>query len=211
MVGTFVCVEASVQILRGKDNALVALLLAAVALAVPTSTAFAEDLELRVDVGLGLRFMPTGSFEWSGRPGHPSTLNAYPALGGALFVDYRLNRFFSVGFMPELTLNVIPKVADYPVSAMIAGSFRMKAQYPELRFVVPYVLIAPGYSWLVKVLNDGSSRGFILGAYGGARVPITARQSVFGEAGYMRGFQKNGERSYAPSYLVVALGWQASL
>ena len=46
-------------------------------------------------------------------------------------MDYRLNRFASVGFMPELTLNVIPKVDDYPVSAMISGPVRLKAQYPD--------------------------------------------------------------------------------
>ncbi len=191
------------------------LLLAAAALAVPVSRASGEELERRVEVGLGLRFMPTGSFEWSGRPGHPSDLHVIPALGGAPFVDYRLNRFFSVGFMPELTLNVIPDAYDYTVAIMMAGSFRLKAQYPAWRFVVPYVLFAPGYSWLLKFENtsvgDVWSHGFVLGAYGGARVPVTSRHSIFAEAGYMRGFQKDGEQTYAPSYLVVALGWQASL
>jgi hypothetical protein len=159
--------------------------------------------------------MPTGSFEWSGRPGHPSTLHANPALGGAPFVDYRLNRFFSVGFMPELTLNVIPDAYDYNGAIMMAASFRLKAQYPAWRVVVPYVLFAPGYAWVFDFENthigDVVSHGFVLGAYGGARVPVTPRHSIFAEAGYMRGFQKDGDRSYAPSYLVVALGWQASL
>ena len=130
-------------------------------------------------------------------------------------MDYRLNRFASVGFMPELTLNVIPKVDDYPVSAMISGPVRLKAQYPDWRFVVPYILLAPGYSWLSEYNNtgtqSGNSHGFAVGVYGGACVPVTSRHSIFAEAGYVRGFQKDGARTYAPSYLVVALGWQASL
>jgi hypothetical protein len=198
---------------RRKGSTLAALLLAALAL--PASRAFADELERRVDVGLGLRFMPTGSFEWSGRPGHPSTLKAIPALGGAPFVDYRLNQFFSVGFMPELTLNVLPDAHDYTGAIMMAGSFRVKAQYPEWRFVVPYVLFSPGYAWLFDFENssvgDVRSHGFVLGAYGGARVPVSPRHAVFAEAGYLRGFQKNGDQSYAPSYLVLALGWQAAL
>jgi hypothetical protein len=158
--------------------------------------------------------MPTGWFDWS-EGFSPSDLGAYPALGGAPFVDYGLNRFFSVGFMPELTLNVIPKLlTGYPVSAMIATSLRLKAQHPGWRFVVPYLLLAPGYSWLSNYGGNtsyGDAHGFLLGAYGGLRVPISTHHSVFAEGGYLRGFQKDGDRSYAPSYLVVALGWQASL
>ena len=180
----------------------------------PTSVSAADERPL--EIGLGLRFMPTGSFEWTGRPGdHPSNLRAVPALGGSLFVDYRLNPFLSIGFMPELTLNVIPKIdTGYPVSALIAGSLRLKVQCPTWRYVVPYILLAPGYSWLHKygtTIDSGNSHGFLVGAYGGARVPVTTRHSIFSEVGYLRGFQKSGEQDYAPSYLVVALGWQASL
>ena len=142
-----------------------------------------------------------------------SSLGAYPALGAAPFVDYRLNRFAAVGFMPEFTLNVIPKVDYYPVSAMIAGSLRLKIQYPGMGFLAPYILLAPGYSSIFGYGGDGSgsSHGFVLSAYGGARIPITFHHSLFAEVGYMYGLQRDGERDYAPSYLVIAAGWQTSL
>jgi hypothetical protein len=176
----------------------------------------ADELERRIDMGLVLRFMPTGRFEWTGRAtGASSDLRAYPAIGGAPFVDYRLNDYASVGFMPDLTLNVIPKVDFYPVSAILAGSLRLKAQYPGWRFIVPYVLLAPGYSAVIEYGNAGGSsgnaHGFVLSAYGGTRIPIVRRHSIIAEAGYMRGFQRSSDRSYSPSYLVLGLGWQVSL
>ena len=164
---------------------------------------------------MAFRFMPTGWFEWSGRiPQSSSSLRAYPALGAAPFVDYRLNDIASIGFMPEVTLNVIPKAAEgYPVSAMVAGSLRVKVQYPGSRFALPYVLLAPGYSSLFGYGGNGSgsSNGFVVGAYAGARIPISARQSIFAEVGYMHGFQRDSEHDFAPSYVVIAAGWQASL
>ena len=161
------------------------------------------------------RFMPTGWFEWSGGPATGSALGAYPAAGVALFVDYRLNPALSVGFMPELTLNVIPRTMYYPVSAMVAGSFRVKVEYPGLPVVAPYVLLAPGYSSLFAYNNTGGSsgdaQGFVLSAYAGLRVRSGTRHSVFAEGGYQHGFQKNDGRTYAPSYVVLAAGWQMSL
>jgi hypothetical protein len=160
--------------------------------------------------------MPTGWFEWSGRPGATdSALGAYPALGGALFVDYRLNPALSIGFMPECTLNVIPKTTHYPVSAMIAGSLRVKVEYPGLRAVAPYVLLAPGYSSMFGYDDAGGSsgdaHGFVVSAYAGLRILTGTRHSIFAEGGYLHGFQKNGGARYAPSYVVLSAGWQMSL
>jgi hypothetical protein len=174
------------------------------------STVLAEESEHRLEVGIGFRYMPTGWFDWSHHPG----LGAYPALGFAPFVDYRLNRFLSLGFMPELTLNVIPDLpTGYSVSRLIATSIRLKAQYPEWRSAIPYVMLAPGYSWLSRYGADpgGNAHGFLLGAYGGLRVPVSARNSLFAEGGYLQGFQSDSHGAYAPSYLVFAFGWQASL
>jgi hypothetical protein len=187
-----------------------------VALAFSSQTALAQDSLRRFEVGLALRFMPTGWFDWAGSdPRAGRDLRAYPALGAAPFVDYRLNRFASIGFMPEFTLNIIPKVEDYPISAMIAPCLRVKLEYPGFGFVVPYVLLAPGYSWVFSYGNlgvgGGDAHGFVLGAHGGARVPLGSRHSVFVEFGYLRGFQSEGGKAYAPSYLVIAAGWQASL
>jgi hypothetical protein len=163
--------------------------------------------------------MPTGWFTWPGRAGADSHAagpdpGAYPAVGLAPFVDYRLNRFVSIGFSPELTLNVIPRVVSYPISVMLAGVLRFKVEYPDLRSVVPYVLVTPGYSFLFGCCTDGAasgdSHGFVASAYAGMRIPLGARHSIFAEGGYMHGFQKDGGRDYAPSYVVVALGWQMS-
>jgi hypothetical protein len=188
----------------------------AVAIAMASPRTLAQEAPKQIEVGLAGRFMPTGWFEWSGRSGATgSGLGAYPALGGALFVDYRLNPVLSVGFMPELTLNVIPRTMAYPVSAMVAGSVRLKAEYPGLRIVAPYLLLAPGYSLLSGYGStgggSGDAHGFVLSAYAGLRVPVGSRHSVFAEGGYQHGFQKNDGGSYAPSYVVLAAGWQMAL
>ena len=52
-----------------------------------SSRTLAQEPPRRIDVGLAVRYMPTGWFEWSGRSGaSDSALGAYPALGSALFV-----------------------------------------------------------------------------------------------------------------------------
>lgn len=195
--------------------------------AVPNPKAIAGQDNDRLNVGVLFRFMPAGWMNASelSKP----DIRSVPALGGALFVDYSLHRFFSVGAMPELTLNVIPKVlGDYPVSALAGGSLRLKAQYPAWNYVTPYFLFAPGYSIIwsykqailtcdcadnIKIENieNGDSQGFMLAGYVGLRVMVTPRHAVIAEAGYLHGFQKESGRSYAPSYLVIALGWQTSL
>jgi hypothetical protein len=187
-----------------------------------SSSAFADESGGRMDLGVLFRFMPTG---WIRASEHsPPDIRALPALGGALFFDYSLNPFFSIGASPEITLNVIPKVqGSYPVSALIAGSLRFKAQYPRWRHVVPYVLLAPGYSVISSYekagpgcacsdyVENGDSHGFMLAGYGGLRVRITPRHAVAAEMGYVHGFQTEGARTYAPAYLSVALGWQVAL
>jgi hypothetical protein len=187
-----------------------------VGLTLAASGALAQEPSRRIDVGVAVRYMPTGWFEWSGRTGTTeSALGAYPALGGALFVDYRLNPALSIGFMPEFTLNVIPRTTYYPVSAMTAGSLRVKVEYPELRVLAPYVLLAPGYSSMFVYNNTGGSsgdaHGFVLSTYAGLRIFTGTRHSVFAEGGYLHGFQKNDGGRYAPSYVVLSAGWQMSL
>ncbi len=187
-----------------------------------SSSAFADEPGGRMDVGVLFRFMPTG---WIRASEHsPPDIRALPALGGALFFDYSLNPFLSIGASPELTLNVIPKVQGaYPVSALMAGSLRFKAQYPRWGHVVPYVLFAPGYSVISSYekagpgcacsdyVENGDSHGFMLAGYGGLRVRISPRHAVAAEMGYVHGFQTEAARTYAPAYLSVALGWQVAL
>ena len=204
---------------RKRNLAIFLMVIAQGAVPCPASAA---DGSRAADLGVLFRFMPTGWIEASEHS--PPDIRAVPALGGALFVDYPLNRFFSVGAMPELTLNVIPKVQGaYPISALAAGSLRLKAQYPGWGRVVPYLVLAPGYSviWSYNqagpgcacsdYIDNGDSHGFMLAGYGGLRVLVTPRHAVLAEAGYLHGFQKESTRTYAPAYLVVSLGWQVAL
>jgi hypothetical protein len=189
-------------------------------LSLASSDASAETPLRHAEVGLAARFMPTGWFDWSG-PSRPpeSDLRAYPALGGAPFVDYRLNPAISIGFMLELTLNVIPKTDAFspgspPTSAMLAGSFRVKVEYPGLRVVAPYLLLAPGYSVMFSYgesVESGDAQGLLLSAYAGLRFPVGAQHSVFAEGGYLHGFQMREGNRYAPRYLVLAMGWRMTL
>jgi len=187
-----------------------------VGLVLAPSEIVAREPSGQIDVGLAGRYMPTGWFEWSGRRGvTDSALGAYPAVGGAPFVDYHLTPVFSIGFMPEFTLNVIPRTSYYPVSAMIAGTLRAQAEYPGQHVLAPYLLLAPGYSALFGYNNTGGSsgaaHGIVLSAYAGLRIPTGTRHSVLAEGGYLHGFQKSDGSSYAPSYLVLSAGWQISL
>jgi|GEM_PF-3086353 len=176
----------------------------------------AQEMSRRWDLGIEARYMPTGWFHWSSRPGGTSSdLGAYPALGGAPFIDYRLSRVVSIGFMPEIALNVIPRTTNYPVSAMLAGSLRLKLELPALGPLLPYLVLSPGYSAMFAYDNagadSGDAHGFVVSGYGGARIPINARHCVLAAVGYMRGFQRSSGHDYAPSYLVLAAGWQVSL
>jgi hypothetical protein len=58
-----------------------------VALALASSETQAQEPSRRIDVGLALRYMPTGWFEWSGRSGATeSDLGAYPAFIGRILI-----------------------------------------------------------------------------------------------------------------------------
>ena len=170
----------------------------------------------KVAIGIAARYMPTGWFHRSAEPYQTrTTVGAYPAVGTALFLDWYVNTYLAIGLMPELGLNVIPKVQHYAVSGMHGCSLRVSVEYPKWSSIVPYVLLAPGYAWIwryspVADSLSGDASGFLVSLYGGARFPLGKVNAAFAEFGYMQGFERSGNKYYAPSYLALAAGWRVS-
>ena len=161
----------------------------------------------RTEVGLGLRFMPIGWFDLADGA-HRTGFRAYPALGFAPFVDYRLNRYFSVGVSPEVTLNVIPNRSDYVVGEMLLLNARLQVRYSDRR-LEPYALLTGGYSVIRRDASD-SAWGAVVGAALGLRAKFAHRHGVFAEVDYQKGFQTVNDRAYGPSYIIVSAGWQVA-
>jgi len=165
----------------------------------------APDLSDRFEAGLGLRFMPIG---WLDMPDVANrSFRAYPALGFAPFVDYRLSRFFSVGISPEVTLNVVPNRSGYHGGEMLVLDARLSARYPYQGLIEPYAIVTGGYSVIWR--NEASAAsGPAVGATLGLRLKFAQRHAVFAELGYQRGFQRVEGQAYSPSYLIMGAGWQ---
>ena len=160
----------------------------------------------RLDIGLGLRFMPIGWFDLADGA-RRTGFRAYPAFGGAPFVDYRLGRYVSVGVSPELTLNVIPNRSDYYVGTMLAGDARIQLRYPTQTRFEPYAMATCGYSVIWRA-DASSAKGPVVGGAVGSRLQLSSRHSVFLEAAYQKGFQRVDGGDYGPSYVIVSAGWQ---
>jgi len=159
-----------------------------------------------VEIGLGLRFMPIGWFDLADAA-RRTGFRAYPALGFAPFLDYRLGRYFSVGLSPEVTLNVIPNRSDCPVGQMLAPTVRLQARYPNRTRFEPYALLTGGYSVILQDESDSAS-GLLAGGAIGVRARFANRHAVFGQVTYQKGFQTLAGEAYAPSYIITELGWQ---
>jgi hypothetical protein len=172
--------------------------------ATDTALNHSPDSLNRIDIGLGLRFMPTGWFDMPDVS--QRSFKAYPALGFAPFVDFRLSRYFSVGISPEVTLNVIPNRSDYAVGHMVTFDTRVQARYPSKGRIEPYAIMTGGYS---AIWRNGAASAFgpAVGAALGLRLKFV-RHAVFAELAYQRGFQRVDGHAYGPSYLITSLGWQ---
>ena len=163
----------------------------------------------RVDVGLGLRFMPVGWFDLQDGA-HRSGFRAYPALGFAPFVDYRLHRYVSLGFSPEVTLNVIPNRSDYVVGEMLLGNARVQVRYPNRSRFEPYAILTGGYSVIWRSGDDAAS-GPVAGGALGLRARVAGTHAIFAELTYQKGFQTLDGGAYGPSYLIIGAGWQVGI
>jgi hypothetical protein len=164
----------------------------------------------RVEAGIGLRFMPVGWFDLADTSGRKG-FSAYPALGIAPFGDYGIGRYFSVGFSPEITLNVIPNISDYHVGRMLVADARLQARYPNQGRFEPYAIVTGGYSVIWRAGGVGSAKGPTVGGMVGCRVKIGGRQAIFAEVGYQKGFQTVDGGAYGPSYVITSAGWQVAL
>ena len=164
----------------------------------------------RVEAGIGLRFMPVGWFDLADASGRKD-FRATPAVGIAPFGDYRIGRYFSVGFSPEITLNVIPNRSDYYVGKMLVADARLEAHYPNKGRFEPYAMATGGYSVIWRAGGAGSAKGPTVGGMVGGRVKIGDRNAIFAEVGYQKGFQTVDGGAYGPSYVITGAGWQVAL
>jgi opacity protein-like surface antigen len=162
----------------------------------------------RVELGIGLRFMPVGWFNLSEQSGR--SFRAYPALGGQAFLDYRLTPVLNLGLGGEITGNVIPNRSEYVVGTMYAATLRLGARYPTQGRFEPYGTVTAGYSMISPSPGSSSARGPLVGGWGGGWVKLGEMNKIFGEVGYERGFQTVAGAAYAPSYLVTELGWMVA-
>jgi hypothetical protein len=175
-----------------------------------TSNAERQDndfsLPSRFEAGLGLRFMPIGWFDIPDAANR--SFRAYPAIGFAPFVDYRLSGYFSVGFAPEVSVNVIPNRSDYYVGEMLLFDARLQVRYPNQSHFEPYVIATGGYS---VIWRNGASTAYgpAVGVTLGLRGKFAVRHALFAEASYQKGFQSTGGDAYRPSYVIMSVGWQA--
>lgn len=162
-----------------------------------------------VEIGLGLRFMPIGWFDLEDGA-HRSEFRAYPALGFAPFIDYRLQRYLSLGLAPEITLNVIPNRSDYRVGEMLVGNVRLQVRYPNRSILEPYAVLSGGYSVIWRSEAD-AAWGPVAGGVLGLRTKVAGAHAIFGELSYQKGFQALNGGAYGPSYLIIGAGWQVGI
>jgi hypothetical protein len=149
--------------------------------------------------------MPVGWFEMPDFANR--SFRAYPALGFSPFIDYRLNRYFSVGLSPEITLNVIPNRSDYHVGEMLLLDARLQVRYPSEGRFEPYAIATGGYSVIWRA-DTSSASGPAVGGTFGLRVKFAGGHAVFAEVSYQKGFQTADGGAYRPSYVIISAGWQ---
>jgi hypothetical protein len=175
----------------------------------PTA-AIGPSAPARFEAGIALRFMPIGWFDLY--DAFNRDFRAYPALGLAPFLDFRIGRYITVGLSPELTLIVIPNRQDYLVGHMLAAMARLQIRYPEWGRFEPDAIASGGYSviWRTsgRASNTNSATGPLAGGTVGVRLKFARRQGVFAELGYQKGFQRLDGQAYGPSYLITGAGWQ---
>ena len=157
---------------------------------------------------MALRFMPVGWFDLADASKRTG-FRAYPALGIAPFIDYRVHRYFSIGFSPEITLNVIPNRSDYYAGKMLVADARLQAHYANQSHLEPYGIVTGGYSVIWRA-GAGSAKGPTVGGMIGCRVKIGQRHAIFGEVGYQKGFQTADGGAYGPSYVITSAGRQVA-
>jgi hypothetical protein len=153
--------------------------------------------------------MPIGWFDLEDGA-HRNGFRAYPALGFAPFIDYRLHRYVSLGFSPEITLNVIPNRSDYHVGEMLLGNARLQVRYPNRSRFEPYAVLASGYSVICRSGADAAS-GPVAGGALGLRARVAGWHAIFTELTYQKGFQTVDGGAYGPSYLIIGAGWQVGI
>jgi hypothetical protein len=166
------------------------------ACALVSLTALTGASHARAQEGLSLGAlvlpMPTGRIEtrvFGGR----STEDADPALGLAAWLDLRLHRNFSLGFVPQLTFNVKADGSRGDPARELDLLVRATAWVPVAPTVDLHLFAAPGYS-LIFLPDDldgfDNPRGFVLQFGAGASFSVTRSLSLIAQLGYQFGDQE---------------------
>jgi hypothetical protein len=194
-----------------KTSSVVALTLVALA-----ATARAQDLasspdpQPRLEVSLSL--LPMGLGRFTASPGGMTTTDdAAFSYGVALHAGYVVIPGLTVGLVPQLLLNVKPKVQDGDAAQEIDLFARIAYSQQLVDSIALFVEVLPGYSLIHPPNNGDNSMGLVLGLGGGATMPLSERSFASLGVGYQVGFQKLPAKDLAPEgpstrYVRVAIG-----
>ena len=194
-----------------KTSFAVALTLVALA-----ATARAQDVasspafQPRREVSLSLLPMGLGRFTQSGG-GMVTTDDAAFSYGLALHAGYTVIPGLTVGLVPQLLLNVKPKIQDGNAAQEIDLLTRVAYSQQLVDSIGLFVEVLPGYSLIHPPNNGDNSMGFVLGLGGGVTMPLSDRAFATFGVGYQVGFQKHPPADKSPEgpstrYVRVAIG-----
>ena len=194
-----------------KKSFIVALTLVAL-----TATAGAQEIvpsyaqQPRREVSLSL--LPMGLGRFTASPGGmTSTDDAAFSYGLALYAGYAVMPGLTVGFAPQLLLNVKPKVQDGGGAQEIDLLARVAYSRQVVESIALFVEVLPGYSVIRPPTVGDTSKGLVLGFGGGTTMALSRATFASFGVGYQVGFQKLPPKDLAPEgpstrYVRVAIG-----
>ena len=195
-----------------KTSFVVALTLVALA-----ATARAQDLasspDSRPRLEVSLSVLPMGLGRFTSSPGGMATTDdAAFSYGLALHAGYIVIPGLTVGVVPQVLLNVKPKVQDGDAAQELDLFARIAYTQQLVDSIGLFVEVMPGYSLIRPPNNSGdTSSGLVLGLGGGATIPLSERAFASLGLGYQIGFQKLPAKDLSPEgpstrYVRVAIG-----
>jgi hypothetical protein len=165
----------------------------------------------RREVSLSLLPMGLGRFTQSGG-GMVTTDDAAFSYGLAAHIGYAVIPGLTIGLVPQLILNVKPKVQPGDAATEIDLLARIAYSQQVVDSIGLFVEVLPGYSLIHPPNSAGdNSMGLVLSFGGGVTMPLSERAFVTFGAGYQVGFQKLPPADKAPEgpstrYVRVAIG-----
>lgn len=161
--------------------------------------------------GASISLLPLGTISFDA-PGESDSADTAIAFGINGLIDYAINPAISIGFMPQVLLNVKPEDEDESAKQFDL-LVRVAGHYPAAPNIDLYGYLAPGYSIISPPDwpdNVDRPKGLIIGFGGGAAYQVAPRTAITGELGYQIGLQGLEENGVAidleTSYLRVGAG-----